>query len=238
MTVQPASTLFPATAIARAAAARQGPAASPATPADAVRISQAARERLAADAGGGTPAGTGRAGTEFDTSKGPMNLDIDAYFTPPGSQGVDLDTLPLLAPTRRNIDTLSQHVAQRMPGFLAEHGIPVPPGRITYDSQGRIELPADYPHADAFRQALATDPTMERALRTTAALTSQKVEMDKVLPFSREYAAAPSQAAADAVVAKYRSLFSDHRHVDTIALNFTADGALRLTHDDRPLDAA
>ena len=207
------------------APARPAPAspAAPATSADRVSISPAARELHAA---------------EFDTDQGRMGLDIDAYFTPPGPQGVNLDTLPLLLPSRQNIDALAAHISAAFPGFLAENGIPSAPASIAYDNTGQIQLPADYAYAAQFKQALADHPTMARELQTVNALTSTLVEINKSIPFQQEYAAATSQAAADAVVAKYSYLFSANRHYDSIALNFAADGTLSLTHDGKPLSAA
>jgi hypothetical protein len=125
-----------------------------------------------------------------------------------------------------------------MPGFLADNGIPAPPASIAYDTMGQIQLPADYPYAAEFKQALESNPVMERTLRTTSALTSQMVEMNKSIPFQREYAAATSQAQIDAVVAKYQYLFSTNRHYDKIALNFTPDGILSITHDGKSLSEA
>ena len=186
-----------------------------------VNISQAARDRLATQT--------------FDTNHGATEINLDTYFTPPGSQGVDIDTVPLLMPTQQNIAALAKDVSAKMPGFLSAHGIPSAPASITYDNMGQIQLPADYPYADAFKQALADQPSMERELRTTAALTSSMVEMNKSMPFQQEYLAANSRAEADAVVAKYSYLFSNNQHADLIALNFAANGALSLTHDGQPL---
>ena len=186
-----------------------------------VNISQAARDRLATQT--------------FDTNHGATEINLDTYFTPPGSQGVDIDTVPLLMPTQQNIAALAKDVSAKMPGFLSAHGIPSAPASVTYDNMGQIQLPADYPYADAFKQALADQPSMERELRTTAALTSSMVEMNKSMPFQQEYLAANSRAEADAVVAKYSYLFSNNQHADLIALNFAANGALSLTHDGQPL---
>ena len=189
-----------------------------------VNISQAARDRLATQT--------------FDTNHGATEINLDTYFTPPGSQGVDIDTVPLLMPTQQNIAALAKDVSAKMPGFLSAHGIPSAPASVTYDNMGQIQLPADYPYADAFKQALADQPSMERELRTTAALTSSMVEMNKSMPFQQEYLAANSRAEADAVVAKYSYLFSNNQHADLIALNFAANGALSLTHDGQALALA
>lgn len=240
MIVQPHSALFSATAIARSVSFQKNLAALPANTADTVSISQAARDLYVAHASqekSATPPG-GKASAEFDTNKGTLKLDIEAYFTPPGSQGVDLDSLPLLMPSQKNIDALSGYVSAHMPTFLADNGIPTPPANITYDTMGQIQLPTDYPYAAKFKQALESNPVIERALRTTSALSSNLVEMRKSIPFQQEYAAATSQAEIEAVVAKYHYLFSANRHYDSIALNFTSGGVLSITHDGKSLSDA
>lgn len=172
---------------------------------------------------------------EFDTSHGRRTLDIEAYFTPPGREGADLGSLPLLLPSRNNVAALSSYVSGRMPEFLAQHGIAYAPASISYDAQGALQLPADYPHADAFRQALAADPVMERALRTTAALSSHLVELEKLIPFQEAYAAANSQAEIEALLARFHYLFAGARHYASIALDFTPAGQLSISHDGKPL---
>jgi hypothetical protein len=240
MIVQPHSALFSATAIARPASSRQNLAALPANAADTVSISQTARDLYAVHATQPKPASSagGNARAEYDTNKGTLELDIEAYFTPPGSQGIDLDSLPLLMPSQKNIDALSGYISAHMPTFLADNGIPTPPANITYDTMGQIQLPSGYPYAAKFKQALETNPVIERALRTTSALASTMVEMRKSIPFQQEYAAATSQTEIEAVVAKYHYLFSANRHYDSIALDFTADGVLSITHDGKSLSEA
>lgn len=229
MTIQAVSAPYFAPATARASASRQVATATPASSAEPVSISPAARDRLAADRLASSQTAS------FDTDKGSMPLDIEAYFTPPGSQGVNLDEVPLLLPSPANIEALSQHLSALMPDFLASHGIPAAPASITYDRMGQMQLPADYAYADAFRKALAEQPALERELQTTTALVSSMVEMEKSLPFQREYAAAASQAEVDAVLRKYSYLLSGNAIADTIALHFGADGRLTITDNDQAL---
>ncbi len=224
MIVALTSALTVAPSGARLTSTQQVVAAASVSSSATVNISQAARDRLA--------------GQTFATNQGATELDLEAYFTPPGSQGVDIDSIPLLAPTPQNIAALAKDVSAKMPGFLSAHGIPSAPASITYDQMGQMQLPADYPYADAFKQALADQPSMERELRTTTALTSTMVEMNKSMPFQQEYLAANSRAEADAVVAKYSYLFSDNQRSDLIALNFSDNGDLSLTHDGKPLTLA
>ena len=240
MIVQATSASFFAAEIARSSSPRQNPAASPANTADTANISQAARDLYALAAAQPKPvAPTGNsARAEFDTTKGTMALGIESYLAPPASQGVTLDSLPLLLPSRKNIEALSDYISAHMPGLMADNGIPTPPASITYDTMGQIQLPADYPYAAEFKRALEDNPVMERTLRTASALTSHMVEMNKSIPFQREYAAATSEAQVEAVVAKYHYLFSANRHYDSIALNFTANGILSITHDGKSLSEA
>ena len=221
MIVAPTTALTTMQTGTRPASMQQIAATATSSSSTTVNISQAARDRLATQT--------------FDTNHGATEINLDTYFTPPGSQGVDIDTVPLLMPTQQNIAALAKDVSAKMPGFLSAHGIPSAPASVTYDNMGQIQLPADYPYADAFKQALADQPSMERELRTTAALTSSMVEMNKSMPFQQEYLAANSRAEADAVVAKYSYLFSNNQHADLIALNFAANGALSLTHDGQAL---
>lgn len=237
MRVQFASPTYPLRSAESIASLAQRSSAAPANSAVTVSISAAAYDRLAADNAPAMPAA--KAGTAaFDTNHGTMTLDIDAYFTPPGARGVDLDAVPLLMPSQKNIDALSAHVTASMGQFLAENGIPSPPASITYDSAGQIQLPAGYPYADAFKQALADHPAMERELRTVAALSSSAVGMNKSLAFQEKYTTASSPAELAAVMAKCRDLFSGNPHVDSIALNFTDTGALSITHDGKSLSNA
>ena len=209
--------------------------AAAASLASTITISQAARDILAAQSNA-TAASAGGTTAVFETDQGPKNLDIEAYFTPAANTNGSTFTLPpLLLPSQHNIDALASHISRTFPQFLAQNNIPFPPASITYDNQGQIQLPPDYPYAAEFKQALENHPAMARELSTVNALTSHLVEMKKSIPFQQEYAAATTQAEADAVVAKYSYLFSANRHYDTIALHFSADGKLSFTADGKPL---
>ncbi|MFA7382615.1 MAG: hypothetical protein WC001_04125 [Desulfurivibrionaceae bacterium] len=215
------------------AAASAGFAASSANNADTVAISSAARDLFAGRTNAPTVLG-GSATTVVETTQGPMT--IDDYFKPAAQADGSLATLPpLLLPNPKTIDALTRNISENFPQFLAANNIPSAPTSITYDSAGQIQLPADYPYADQFKQALENDPTMERKLRTVSALTSHLVEMRKSIPFQEEYAAATTQAEIDAVVAKYSYLFSDNKQYSSIALNFSASGELSLSADGKPL---
>ncbi len=206
-----------------AAAARQNPVAAAAVSADTAHISQAARDLIAAEQGRGSIGGTTR-NPRLETNLGAMDVDLDAYFAPDGN--FDPDSTPLLLPGAGNVAALSAHVSARMPGFLAEHGIPEAPASISYDSAGRMQLPADYPYAEAFSRAVAENPVMARQLSTTAALASVTADMEKSLAFQREYRAAGSAAEIAAVLARHAYLFADDRYSAPATLNFGADGKL------------
>lgn len=220
---------------ASAIAATASSTASAATSSDRTTISQAARNLLAAQS---KPVASSEGGAKavFDTDKGSVALNIDDYFSPHANTDGSLASLPpLLLPTQKNVDALTSHISATFPQFLKQNNIPYAPSSITYDDAGKIQLPPDYPYAAEFKQALANNPVMGRELSTVNALTSHLVEMKKSIPFQQEYAAATSQAEADAVVAKYSYLFSGNRHYSTIALHFTASGCLTLTADGKQL---
>jgi len=208
-------------------AASTGPAA--ANSAGTVSISQAARDRLAAEADSTQTARTAM----FDTDQGSVEIDIEAYFRPPSGGFSELP--PLMMPSPANIKALGDYVSQKMPGFLSANGIPSPPASVEYDTRGEIRLPADYPYAEQFKAALANDPALARSMQTAAALTSHFVEMQKSLPFQEEYAAASSTAEAAAVVAKYSWLFNDNRPSANIALQFSTAGRMSLSADGAPV---
>ncbi len=238
MNVQPTSALYLSSASTYSPSVRQDRAASPANTTNTVNISQTARYLYAATAAQPARSADGSTKAEFDTTKGTMELDIESYFTPPNSQGVNLDSIPLLLPSKKNIECLSNYISTHMTGFLADNSIPNPPASISYDSRGQIQLPDDYAYAAEFKQALEDNPVMDKVMRTTSGLTSIMVEINKSIPFQREYAAATSQAQINAVVAKYSYLFSPNRRSDSIALNFTSEGTLSITHDGKSLSEA
>lgn len=194
-----------------------------------VSISQAARERLAAESSAATAART----ATFDTDQGTVDIDIEAYFQPPPGGFTELP--PLMLPSPANIQALNDYVAQEMPGFLSANGIPQAPASISYDRNGELQLPADYPYAEQFKAALDKEPVLARSMQSAVALTSHFVEMQKVLPFHEEYTAAASSAEAAAVVAKYSWLFSDNRPSAQISLHFSSDGQISLSADGKPV---
>ena len=124
-----------------------------------------------------------------------------------------------------------QQAFEQPPAFLAANGIPAAPASVSYDRQGQIQLPADYPYAEQFKAALAKEPALERSMQSAAALTSHYVELQKVMPFHEEYAAAGSSAEAAAVVAKYAWLFAENRPAAQISLQFSVTGSMSLNAD-------
>lgn len=176
------------------------------------------------------------ASANFDTDAGSKNLDIDAYFNPtPNADSVSYTHLPpLLLPSPNNINALAKHISAAMPQFLSDNNIPSPPSSISYDNEGKMQLPADYQYAAQFKVALEKNPAMERELRTVNALTSHYVEMSKSIPFIEDYQAANNSAEQAAVVKKYSYLFSPNRHYTSIALQFSVEGRLSFTADGEP----
>ena len=227
------SALLPSSATSRVKAAQAADVGvAAANVAERSSISAAGRALLAADS---TDADSGK--TEaYDTDHGTLQLDIDAYFTPPAQTGATFALPPLLLPSPRNIAALREHVSAVMPQFLAQHRITAAPANIEYDNRGQMILPADYADAEAFRQALAATPALDRELRTSAALSSHLVEMNKSLAFQQEYAAASSPAAVQQVLAKYAWLFAEQRSYSTITLQFAANGQMSIAADGQAIN--
>lgn len=163
------SVLLYAASMALSQSNRQHAAASPANTADTVSISQAARDLYASVENQAKPAvsAVNNVKTAFDTTKGRMDLDIESYFASQGSDGVDLDSVPPLLPSQKNIEALSNYLSAHMPGFMADKGIPTPPAGMTYDSMGQIELPADYPYAAEFKPRGSSNRGRAPRLRLT-----------------------------------------------------------------------
>lgn len=214
--------------IARSLAASARPAASSAGGVEdsaITTISQAARDRLAAE--------TNSTKATYDTSQGSQALDIDAYFTPDPSR--PLLSLPLLAPTKNNIDALSRHVSAAMPDLLVRYGIPQAPASITYDAHGQMQLPEGYRYAEQFRTAMAENPVLARQLSAVNALSSQMSGMAQAMSFDAEYRAARTPAELEAVIAKYRQLLDGHATPASIALHFDERSRLSVTADGQAL---
>ncbi|MDH4275800.1 MAG: hypothetical protein OEW08_12255 [Gammaproteobacteria bacterium] len=200
---------------------------------DTSTLSPAARTLWATQSNSGE-AQDNAAKTVLDTTHGRIPLDLDDYFKPISeeSQGASFLTAhPLLLPSQRNIDVLTAHASAKLKELLAQNNIPSAPASIKYDSEGNMQLPSDYPYASQFKQALDNNPPLAKNLRSINALASHWAEIKKRIPFHQEYAAASSQAEADAVVEKYSYLFSRNQHYSSIELHFSTNGLLSVTAD-------
>lgn len=221
---------------ARVADRRQNLPGYLAASADTVSISQTARDLLAAQAA--TPSQTRQGSTQgastatFDTNVGSVEINLDEYFSDsPRSASAELP--PLMMPTQANIDALNKHLSASFPGFLAEHGIPAAPAKITYDTMGQPQFPADYPYAAQLRQALQDSPGMAREISTAYGLTDSKAALDEAAQFQEAYRQAGDQRALEAVIAKYSALLSGNTLPSQTAIHFTADGQMSITSGDR-----
>lgn len=168
-------------------------------------------------------------------------VDLDGYFSnAPGSNAgptnlrAALDQLIL--PTAENVQAIQEHASARFKDLLADYGIPEAPSQITYDNEGQIHFPADYPYTDDLTQALSENPGLSHELSSLNAITDQYVGMQKALAFSEEYSTAETQSQADAVIAKYSDLFSGRSTDKNIALSFSSDGSLSLSAGGSPIE--
>jgi hypothetical protein len=163
---------------------------------------------------------------KMNTSKGDQTaINLDEYLTPgPQSTPVKLGDIPLLLPTAHNIEILSKYSQEEFKDLLAQYDIPSPPATVEFDNEGQVILPADYAYADQLKQALSENPTVENALRTTAALASHYAGIMEGQPFRDEMSTARTQADRDRIIEKYSELFDDNRPGKQIILTFLEDG--------------
>jgi hypothetical protein len=151
----------------------------------------------------------------MDTPKGTQAIDFEAYFNPrPGS--VDLDKTPLLSPSPGNIAAISQDASHRLKQLLAENGIPEAPKTIEYDSMGQMVLPDGYKYGAQFQEAVKNDVVLDRELRTVDGLSSMIVNTHDSMKYQRAYLAAGSDAARNAVNARYSHLFGGKPCTDNL----------------------
>ncbi|MGB1198621.1 MAG: hypothetical protein ACPG46_06200 [Thalassotalea sp.] len=175
---------------------------------------------------------TTEATVKMNTTKGNIEVNLDEYLsskrTPESSSILDV---PLLLPSAHNVDTLSKYSEQKVKALLAQYNIPTPPKTIQFDSSNQLVLPADYPHAAQLKQALNENPTVEKALQTTAALASHYAGIMEGQPFRDEMSTARSQADRDRIIEKYSYLFDDNRASKQIILSFLEDGSMLVGQD-------
>jgi len=176
--------------------------------------------------------------SEMLTNKGNLKIDLDSYFSnSPTSTGfLNVNDLPpLLMPSAQNINALTEHVSTRFEQMLADYSIPSAPEKITFDNEGKMQVPIDYPYANELNQALEENTGIGRELRTVNALSSHYVEIQERMPFIEEIGNATSKAEIDRIIAKYSHLLHDNNSYKSIALIFSKKGNLSVTADSEPI---
>jgi predicted 3-demethylubiquinone-9 3-methyltransferase (glyoxalase superfamily) len=164
------------------------------------------------------------------TNMGAMRIDLNSYFLPP-AKPCDLHSIPLLLPSKQNIDILAQHAQEQLKKLMAEFGITTPPSEISFDNEGRLKLPEGYSQAATFRKVLEGSRAVRMELSTVHALTSHYVGMQQSVAFSQAYEQAGSQTEIDALLAKYSSLLNGTRRAAYIALSFSSSWQITVLAD-------
>lgn len=178
---------------------------------------------------------TTKSTVSMNTSKGNINLNLENYFAGNTGPVNSLQDVTLLMPTADNVKALSKHASTRFRQLLQDYNIPVAPDTLTYNQEGRMILPSDYPYTKELKQALNENPGIKRELSTLNAITSQYAELQKLQPFHNEYSGAGSPADIQATIDKYSHLLWGNRQNSTIALSFTENNSLKLLIDGVPL---
>ncbi len=176
----------------------------------------------------------------LNTNKGYIDVDLDEYFSneiPKHEGPLSIDDLPpLMTPSADNILAISEHVSGRFQQLMKEYGIPEAPEKITFDGEGQMQIPLDYPYSDKLRQMMDENPGLERELQTLNALSSHYAELKKREPFIEEMSKANSQKEIDFIIQKYQHLLHDNHSYSVIELNFSPEGTVQVMADNQPLN--
>ncbi len=179
---------------------------------------------------------------KMNTNQGSIAIDLDAYFAdePPKVTGSEVKTTlkgdglpPMLFPSAENIAALTEHVSERFKRMLVEYNIPAAPEQLTYDNEGKIQIPHDYAYAEELTAALEENPGIARELQTVNALASHVAEIHARMPFVEEMQNAQSQAEIDKIIEKYGELLKDNGNYIDIALSFSEKGDMQVLADGK-----
>ena len=176
--------------------------------------------------------------SEMVTDKGNINIDLDSYFsnTPSTTGFLNANDLPpLLMPSEQNINALTEHASKRFKQLLEDYNIPSAPDKITFDNEGKIQMPIDYPYANELNDALEENTGVGRELRTLNAISSHAAEIQERMPFIEEMGKASSKAETDRIIAKYSHLLNDNHSYRSMALMFSDQGDVSVTANGKPI---
>ncbi|KFZ38001.1 hypothetical protein HR45_05675 [Shewanella mangrovi] len=110
---------------------------------------------------------------KMDTSAGNKAVNLDQYFATDNQSSQDTYSAPVsLLPSLANVKSLSSHVAAGMSDLLQNNKITAGPSAISFDAEGNLQVPEDYPYKQQLTDALNNDPAMVKELRTLDALAN------------------------------------------------------------------
>lgn len=129
---------------------------------------------------------------------------------------------PLILPTMKNVRALSAALASDLATAFRAAGIPLqPPIDLKVDGSGRIRV-SGRPDAPEIEQRLNSDEKLAQAIRTTTAISSHALGIERSAAFQSEYRTTDN---AGAVVAKYADLFGAPQSGE-VWLRFDGSGVL------------
>lgn len=118
-------------------------------------------------------AGQGRQGESdkyrdraYDISRQKLKEMHREHYSPVGVQDLPIDA------------------AQQFHQVRIEHGIPVPPKELVFDTDGELLLPADYPYAVQMKQALEDSPELKDKILQYSANSKSFAEVQAEVSFS------------------------------------------------------
>lgn len=176
--------------------------------------------------------------SERITGKWNINIDLDSYFSnTPSTTGFlnTSDLPPLLMPSEQNINAITEHVSKRFKQLLEDYNIPSAPEKITFDNEGKMQIPIDYPYANELNNALEENTGIGRELRALNGISSHAAAIQERMPFIEAMGKASSKVETDRIIAKYSHLLHDNHSYKSMALIFSDQGDVSVTADGKPI---
>lgn len=141
----------------------------------------------------------------------------------------------LLLPNAESVAYLQQVANQQLEDLLKQNHIPQAPASLRYDETGALQLPADYPYANLFRNALEKNPEAARSLGNLNGLASQYAALKKISPLANALSQATTERESQQAMAQYGYLLNaESNHVDLL-LQIGTDKKIRILADNESL---
>ncbi|MBB1487758.1 hypothetical protein [Oceanospirillum sediminis] len=86
--------------------------------------------------------------------------------------------------TSIGVQDLPLDAARKFYQVRLQYGIPLPPEELSFDAEGNLILPADYPYAYQMKQAFEQSPDLRRMIQEYSVQASSFAEIQSRMPFA------------------------------------------------------